>query len=221
MIGLPTRVHIGISYACNIRCLSCLQGATPDGPLMPWETFKRVLRLVGPGCETLLFGRGEPLLHPRFRDMVAAVAGRGGVPSTTTNGTLLNADTIPSLVDAGLAGVSISIHGADAATHERLQVGVDSEAVWRGIAECRAAGIGVILATVVMQSTMEQLLPIAERGKILGVKAVAWLRMMHDGSLNAEDPFLPDRAAESWARIEGLRGRLPEGVRYYDNLGTR
>jgi MoaA/NifB/PqqE/SkfB family radical SAM enzyme len=220
-MNYPTRVQIGVSYRCNVHCKSCLQGARTDGPLMSYELFERVLPMVTVGCEVQLFGRGEPLLHPRFCAMVAAVTARGGVAYTTTNGTLLTAEMVRGLSDAGLRSVSVSVHGADRETHERLQAGADSEAVWRGIRLCQVAGIDVILATVVMQSTLSQLLPIAERGKVLGVKGVTWLRLMHDGSLDTEDPFLPDRAQESWARIGDLRRQLPVGVVYYDNLGRR
>ncbi len=217
----PKIIQIGVSYACNIRCLSCLQGAKPDGALMPWETFERILPLIRSGCEVLLFGRGEPLMHPRFIEMAAAATERGGIVSTVTNGTGLTSKTIAALVGAGCEHISISIHGADRETHERLQAGVDSDAVWQSVAECRTAGIEVILATVVMKSTMDQLLPIAKRGEGLGVGAVTWLRIIHDGSLEAEDPFTPECAMASWATIEDLRGQLPQGMVYHDNLGLR
>src|SRR5690606_22469877 len=81
---------------CNLRCQMCpiqfRRDGPPHGPLafMEFETFCRLLAQM-PRLETLhLQGMGEPLMHPRFFDMVRHAAARGVRVSTNTNLTLLS-----------------------------------------------------------------------------------------------------------------------------------
>jgi radical SAM protein with 4Fe4S-binding SPASM domain len=89
---------------------------------MDFENYLRILDQF-PGLEELqLQGLGEPMMHPRFFDMVEAAAGRGIKVSTNTNATLLNARRAERCVTSGLADVHISIDGATAETYERIRV---------------------------------------------------------------------------------------------------
>jgi MoaA/NifB/PqqE/SkfB family radical SAM enzyme len=217
-MNYPTRVQIGVSYRCNVRCLVCDQRAEPDGPVMEWELFERALPLISAGCTVALFGRGEPLLHPRFVDMVRAVAERGGVPVTTTNGTMLSAALSRELYDAGLRSVTVSIYGADAELHERLQPGVDSEKVWRNVADCLAAGIHVSIATTLIPDTLAELVPIARRAYNLGVRCVSWSRLQ--GCPRVADPLL---GADGWTAVDAAKAELEtlSGMMVNDCLGPR
>jgi len=215
---LPTLVMIGVSHRCNLHCLVCDQEAGPDGLLMEWGLFERTLPLISAGCEVALFGAGEPLLHPRFLDMVRVVVERGGVPTAYTNGMFLSAEVSAELYAAGMRTITISIYGADAETHERLQPGSDSEQVWRNVADCIAAGIAVNIATTVIDETIPQLLPIAQRVHGIGGRNVTWARLQPCS--RATDPL---QNAEAWDRIDSVRRQvetLPD-MRINDGLGPR
>ena len=69
-----------------------------------------------------LQGLGEPMMHPRFFDMVAYAAGKGIRVTTNSNLTLLNERRAAACVASGLDCLHVSIDGATAETYERIRV---------------------------------------------------------------------------------------------------
>src|SRR5438270_2094374 len=94
---LPTYVQIEPVGQCNLRCQMCAIQFRRDGPpygppaFMPFETFRSLFDQFDGLEELHLQGLGEPMMHPRFFDMVAYAAARGVRVSTNSNLTLLNA----------------------------------------------------------------------------------------------------------------------------------
>src|ERR687885_2962699 len=125
---LPTYVQIEPVGQCNLRCQMCAIQFRRDGPpygppaFMAFDAFTRLVdQFVG--LEGLhLQGLGEPMMHPRFFDMVAYAAGRGIRVSTNSNLTLLSRRRAERCVTSGLDSLHISIDGATAATYERIRV---------------------------------------------------------------------------------------------------
>jgi MoaA/NifB/PqqE/SkfB family radical SAM enzyme len=113
---------------CNLRCQMCSiqfrQDGPPFGPLafMKYEDFTSMVDQF-PALEHLhLQGLGEPIMHPRFFDMVRYATGCGVRVSTNTNGTLVNARRAEECVTSGLDCLHLSIDGATAETYERIRV---------------------------------------------------------------------------------------------------
>src|SRR5690606_11525745 len=67
-------------------------------------------------------GLGEPMMHPRFFDMIAYAAGRGIQVSVNTNMTLLTPARAERLVRSSLTWLHASIDGATPETYERIRV---------------------------------------------------------------------------------------------------
>jgi MoaA/NifB/PqqE/SkfB family radical SAM enzyme len=96
----------------------------PHGPpaFMDFDLFARLLDQF-PGLQELqLQGLGEPMMHPRFFDMVALAAGRGVRVGTNTNLSYLNRRRAERCVTSGLADLHASLDGATAETYERIRV---------------------------------------------------------------------------------------------------
>jgi MoaA/NifB/PqqE/SkfB family radical SAM enzyme len=74
-------------------------------------------------------GLGEPLLHPRFLDMVRLAKGRGLRAEVTTNALLLTPDLARGLLEAGLDQLVVSIDGASAEAFGRVRSGASLETV--------------------------------------------------------------------------------------------
>src|SRR5204863_5748659 len=95
-MDLPKFLQIEPVGQCNLRCQMCpiqfRQDGPPYGPLafMDFGTFTRLVDDLPSLQELHLQGLGEPMMHPRFFDMVAYAASRGVRVSTNTNMTLLN-----------------------------------------------------------------------------------------------------------------------------------
>src|SRR5512140_1004693 len=125
---LPTYVQIEPVGQCNLRCEMCpiqfRRDGPPNGPLafMSWDTFTSLLAGFPALKELHLQGLGEPLMHPRFFDMVRYAAARGIEVSTNTNMTLLPERRAEECVTSGLARLHVSLDGATAGTYEYIRV---------------------------------------------------------------------------------------------------
>src|SRR2546421_12338618 len=132
---LPTYVQMEPVGQCNLRCQMCSiqfrQDGPPHGPLafMEFEKFISMIDQFGDVQELHLQGLGEPMMHPRFFDMVAYATGKGIRVSTNSNLTLLNERRAERCVTSGLDDLSISIDGANAETYERIRVRAHFERV--------------------------------------------------------------------------------------------
>src|ERR671939_718946 len=105
---LPDYIQIEPVGQCNLRCQMCPIQFRKDGPpygppaFMKFETFTRLVDQF-PGLQELqLQGLGEPMMHPRFFDMIAYAAGKGIRVSTNSNMTLVNPRRAERCVNSGL-----------------------------------------------------------------------------------------------------------------------
>src|SRR5205814_3424627 len=139
MPPLPTFVQIEPVGQCNLRCQMCAiqfrNDGPPHGPLafMPLETFTRIVDEFGAIEQLHLQGLGEPMMHPRFFDMVAYAAARGIRVTTNSNLTLLNPRRAEHCITSGLDWLHISLDGATAQTYERIRVRAHFERVMRNM----------------------------------------------------------------------------------------
>ncbi len=79
---------------------------------MSFGAFCTLVGALRPPVELHLQGEGEPLLHPRFFEMVAFAAGRGLEVSATTRMPSLSASRAEECVQSGLARLHVLL-GAD------------------------------------------------------------------------------------------------------------
>jgi MoaA/NifB/PqqE/SkfB family radical SAM enzyme len=89
--------------------------------MMDFDLFCRIVDQFT-GLQTLhLQGLGEPLLHPRFFDMVRYAVGKGARVTTNTNLTLLNPARAEECITAGLDTLHFSIDGTTPETYENIR----------------------------------------------------------------------------------------------------
>jgi radical SAM protein with 4Fe4S-binding SPASM domain len=138
-LNLPTFLQVEPVGQCNLRCQMCPIQFRRDGPphgppaFMKFETFTRLLDEF-PGLQDMqLQGLGEPMMHPRFFDMVSYAVGKGVRVSTNSNLTLLNPKRAERCVTSGLGDLHVSIDGATAATYERIRVRAHLDRVLRNL----------------------------------------------------------------------------------------
>jgi len=220
----PRVVQIEVTSACNIQCRMCEYVGKLGGPSVAWEQFERILPVLTPGCRALLFGPGEPLLHPRFLDMVRATAARGALPETSTNGVLLTPQLSAELKEAAMYSVVVSIEGAVKETHEYLQPGVDSEAVWANLAACAATGIRTVLATIPMRPNLGEFSALLRRAQEAGVRSVILMRLKHSPDrpdIETLDPFLPgpDFAENRATLLKAVADAQAAGLEMNNGIG--
>lgn len=138
---------------------------------MEWATFAAVVdgmaaasvaAQAAPGTVAFM-GLGEPLLHPRFLDMVEAAKARGLRAEVTTNALLLDDAMAAGLLEAGLDQLVVSIDGASAEAFGRVRGASLSRVVenvrrlhdGRGVAYSSSVRIGIEF--VAMRSNIGEL----------------------------------------------------------------
>ena len=99
---LPKFLQVEPVGQCNLRCKMCPIQFRRDGPphgppaFMDFEAYKQLLGQFPDLEELQLQGLGEPMMHPRFFDMIELASARGIKVSTNTNLTLLTTRLIRS-----------------------------------------------------------------------------------------------------------------------------
>lgn len=123
--------HLSVRFdpflGCNLRCQMC-HFSSPEyqdhkAEILSEEAYERVAKLLFSKAIQVILGTGaEPTVHPKLPQMVR-IAKEKGVPfvGISTNGQLLTEPLCRALVEAGLDEVTISMHGVQRETYERLQ----------------------------------------------------------------------------------------------------
>src|SRR5690606_11657434 len=106
-LELPEYVQIEPVGQCNLRCKMCAiqfrEDGRPPGPpaFMELDVFRRLVDQMERMTHLHLQGLGEPLMHPRFFDMVGYAVGKGVRVTTNTNLTLLTPRRAERMLDSG------------------------------------------------------------------------------------------------------------------------
>ncbi len=120
-------LYVYLTAGCNLACGHCWLSPRrdPDGsaePVLPLEVFEGVVREARPlGLVGVKLTGGEPLLHPRIAEILEIVRHEGLALSMETNGVLLTPELAGAIAAIPERAVSVSIDGADAATHDRAR----------------------------------------------------------------------------------------------------
>ena len=128
-----------ITRTCNLRCVHCYSDSAAQqypGEL-DWEQMQAVVAdLAAYQVPSLLFSGGEPMIHPRFFDLVDLSTAAGLKLTISTNGTLITPEKAALLKAANVAYVGISLDGIGPVHDEfRRKEGAFDAAV-RGFKHC-------------------------------------------------------------------------------------
>ncbi|MBL7196534.1 MAG: radical SAM protein [Candidatus Omnitrophica bacterium] len=123
----PPMIVVSITNACNLRCTHCYYSKFVKLPdyhksMLPWELWEKICKEMGqwPGVIMNFGTDGEPLLHPRFLDMLRMARKYSIYPiNVTTNGTIMDDKFNRIIVEENLVDImNISV---DAFTAERYR----------------------------------------------------------------------------------------------------
>jgi len=151
---IPGIVDLSVTDYCNADCGFCgfakskMKGKPRN--FVDADAFLRALPILrARGIRFVNFQGGEPLLHPRILEMVAATRAAGCKPSLITNGWRLP-EMADALAKAGLQNLLVSIDSHDLDAHEANRGLRDvRDRIGRGIAAIKAEGVPVIASVTV------------------------------------------------------------------------
>ncbi len=199
----PTRrrVTIELTSDCNNACVFCAQAGLPSREILG-DTLASALSAARSEADELTFVGGEPTLREDLPAVLTAArtAGFRRVGIQTNARRLADRTYVRTLTHAGLTDVHVSLHGP-AAVHD-YHTGIPGSygQTATGLATAAAAGLVVVVTTVLTRSNYQTLevLPggLATRG------ASAWMVAL---------PHAAGRAREGFDRV---MPRLALAMRY-------
>lgn len=129
----PERVTIEITNRCNLQCFMCPRNKVKmEIGDMEVSLFKKIIDEIAnflPVCLVPFF-RGEPLLHPRFLEMLSYAKQLGLKPiQIATNAYFLNQDISEKIFDSGIDFISFSIDTNMPEIYRKIRQNSDYEKV--------------------------------------------------------------------------------------------
>jgi MoaA/NifB/PqqE/SkfB family radical SAM enzyme/ubiquinone/menaquinone biosynthesis C-methylase UbiE len=173
-LGRLRELWLHVTDRCNLSCRHCLVSSGPAaaaGP--PPELLADLVRQACDlGADTFYFTGGEPLLRRDIPQLLRGVAGRGATAVVLTNGTLLDEELCAILASLPRERLflQISLDGSCAERNDAIRSPGSFDGAVRGIRYAVAAGLNVTVATVVLGEALDDLVPLADVVRRLGVR---------------------------------------------------
>ena len=122
----PASVTVEFTNYCDLKCPYCTSPLRlrPQG-MMSETVFARLAQQIKDlGVSRVrIVGNGEPLLHPRFSEMIGRLAQACRYLSIVTNGQRLDVETITEMLRAPLRLIEVSVDSNCKEKYERMRVG--------------------------------------------------------------------------------------------------
>ncbi|HKA45390.1 MAG TPA: radical SAM protein [Burkholderiales bacterium] len=146
-LGAPLYIAWQVTNECNLACLHCIEESGPGkafhDELNDQQVFGVLEQAMDLEVPYVSFSGGEPMVHPRFFDMVAYVCERRGQLKIETNGHYLTPENCARLKELGVKAVQVSLDGATRETFNRMRVRGDFDRTVEGVRNLRAAGVPI------------------------------------------------------------------------------
>lgn len=197
-----------ITRTCNLRCVHCYSDSMAmqyPGELI-WEQMQAVVEdLAAYQVPSLLLSGGEPMIHPRFFDLVDLASSKGLKLTISTNGTLITPEKAELLKAANVAYVGISLDGIGKIHDEfRRKEGAFDAAV-RGFKNCHDVDQKTGLRLTLTRHNVQNIDRILDFIEELKIKRVCFYHLVPAGRGSELQVLTPE---ESRGAIDTLISRV-------------
>ncbi|MFH1831013.1 MAG: radical SAM protein [Pseudomonadota bacterium] len=162
---LPVLLNIEITKKCNARCsfCSCWRADTPGPELEDYGPLVKKFRPV-----LVSVSGGEPLVRKNCMEILRGIRPHCHYLALITNGALLNEKSARLLVQAGVDQICVSLDFLGRKHDEARRVKGLYEQLSKIIPALTKAGYRIALNTIIMESNLSEILPIAYRAREWG-----------------------------------------------------
>ena len=172
-------LYFYLTEGCNLVCRHCwlaprLDTSGNHSPTLSTALFETAIREARPlGLSGVKLTGGEPLLHPDIMNLLKIVRRENLGVTIETNGLLCTAEIASEIARSPRRAISVSIDGADAATHEWVR-GVPGSflAAQQAVKNLVAVGIRPQIIFTVMRCNATQIDAIILMAEQLGASSV-------------------------------------------------
>lgn len=195
-------MNLMLTGKCNYNCRHCFNAAENADRMAEWE-YVAVIDLLDQaadcGIHAITLTGGEPMLHPRFADIVRAIYERNMVlDRLTTNGYFLRQETLDMFRELHAAPViKISFDGVGHHDWMRGHKGAEQDAL-RAFRLCAENGFRTLAQTQVHRGNldvMSETLTVLESLGVTSARIIRttpvprWVKNAPDGSLPIDEYF--------------------------------
>ena len=181
--GLPayplSQLYFYLTAGCNLRCRHCwlapkYQSSESSRGSLDFPLFREILKQAQPlGLTAVTLTGGEPLLHPRFGELIEVIQAADLGLVVETNGLLITPVLARNLARGKTPSISVSLDGVDAETHEWVRgVSGSFKRAVEGIQHLVGAGLRPQIIFTVMRANQEQMPAVVRLAEELGAGAV-------------------------------------------------
>jgi radical SAM protein with 4Fe4S-binding SPASM domain len=213
----PRLIFWEVTKGCNLRCIHCRATATelmspadlPTGKAL--DIISQIAEFSNP---ILVLSGGEPLYRHDIFQLAEYATSLGIRTALATNGTLVTKDIAEKIKNAGIRRVSISLDGADAATHDAFRgiPGAFDAAVY-GMRNLQHVGVSVQINTTIARHNAHQLPDVLTLARHLGADALHTFLLVPVGcgiDIAAEQMVAPEEYERmlNWFYDQSLEGGI-------------
>ncbi|HYN83789.1 MAG TPA: radical SAM protein [Pyrinomonadaceae bacterium] len=218
----PPRITIELTNICNLRCSYCVRDEddlyhTP-AKFLSVELLTKIMRGAKEayGIGYVSFTGGEVTIHPKFGEVIEAVAAEGLQMSFVTNGWHFDR-VFPLLLKhrEAVRVVAFSLDGATREAHDRWRGDGSFVRVVRAMTRCYASGLKFVLKVGVRRDTAAHLQEIALFAARLGASELHFAHLLPTSSAVEDESaltFEERREAEHEIAILSNVLKMPVGV---------
>lgn len=171
----PRLVFWELTTGCNLRCIHCRASATElmsPNDLSYGECCQIIDQLAEYAPMILVLSGGEPLWRRDVFDLARRARSKNIRVALATNGTLVDEAMAMRIKESGIERVSISLDGADRATHDTFRGHVGAfDAAIHGLKCLKEQGISTQINSTISHHNAHQLPDILNLSIALGVDA--------------------------------------------------
>ena len=175
VMGAPLAVTFNLTNLCNLKCPHCYQDASASktsNEVSTKEIFSIIYQLSQFGVMGMLYGGGEPLMHPDIFKILRFTIKLGLFANLSTNGTLITEKIAQKIKDTGVSRVTISLDGIEE-THDKMRGKTGTfQRTLQGIKNCKAVGMETGIATTLTKYNVHEMPQIVEFAKSLNLDGV-------------------------------------------------
>lgn len=203
-LSAPVYVFMEITNKCNSECFGCLSKSKKDA-VMEVSQFEKILKKVKPHVSEIRLTGGEPTQHPQFTTILDILE-REKIPfSFASNGCWPNSFELINYLKKlkYLKGISFSLHGARAASHEQFTGSTSFGATFGCMKLAQEMQVPFFINCVIGNHNKMEIKSIAYLGFNLGAKAVAFSRYI--GPIRHSISIYKEELKKIIKQIEELR----------------
>jgi len=214
----PFLVIWEVTRACALACRHCRAEAQPrphPDELTTREGKKLIDQVAKAGPKIFILTGGDPMKRPDLEELISYASGKGLSVALSPSATprWLRAD-LPSLRQAGLKRISMSLDGASESTHDAFR-GV--RGTWfrtmLGLEAAKDAGLGIQINTTITRQNLREFDEFVALLEDLEPEVWSLFQLVPTGRADTDDLISGEEMEDHFQHLAELSSRVPYGIK--------